>query len=157
MRSAATINSGRDFPRLIWALCAALLLVLSNAPASKARGVDHRHAHAHGRLRGHLDHSGRSQTGVASFYGTHGATKPTASGAAMDPTKMTAASRTLPLGTTARVSNRDSGKSAVVKITDRGPFAKHRIIDVSPKAANRLGMKSDGTASVKVTPLYVPR
>jgi rare lipoprotein A len=75
----------------------------------------------------------------------------------MDPHKMTAASRTLPLGTTAQVSNTKNGKTALVKITDRGPFSRNRVLDVSPKAATQLGMTDDGTAHVKVTPLTVPK
>jgi rare lipoprotein A len=75
----------------------------------------------------------------------------------MDPRKMTAASRTLPLGTTARVANVKNGKTAIVEITDRGPFSGKRILDVSPAAATQLGMRQDGAASVKVTPLHVPQ
>ena len=73
----------------------------------------------------------------------------------MDPTKMTAASKTLPLGTIAKVTNIKNGKSAVVVINDRGPIAKGRIIDVTPKAATKLGMKSSGVIPVKVEPIGV--
>jgi rare lipoprotein A len=65
---------------------------------------------------------------------------------------MTAASRTLPLGSKATVTNRDNGKSVTVTVTDRGPFAKGRIMDVSPLAASRLDMKKSGTAHVNVRP-----
>ena len=73
----------------------------------------------------------------------------------MDPTKMTAASKTLPLGTIAKVTNIKNGKSAVVVINDRGPVTKGRIIDVTPKAATKLGMKSNGVIPVKVEPIGV--
>lgn len=97
-----------------------------------------------------------SQTGVASYYGPQFAGQPTASGEPHRPNAMTAASRTLPLGTTAKVTNTETGQSVAVKVNDRGPYAKHRILDVSPKAAKRLGMKEDGVARVKVQPLHVP-
>ncbi len=104
----------------------------------------------------HVDHSGKPQTGLASFYGTHAAGKTTASGLKLDPGKLTAASKTLPLGATAKVVNRDNGKTAKVVITDRGPAVKSRIIDVSPKAAAKLGMKTTGVSQVKVVPLQTP-
>lgn len=103
-----------------------------------------------------VDRSGKAQTGVASYYGTHQAGKTTASGKPLKPHHMTAASRTLPLGTKAKVVNRDNGKSAEVTVTDRGPYAKGRVIDVSPKAAEQLGMKDDGVAPVKVKPVALP-
>jgi rare lipoprotein A len=104
----------------------------------------------------HVDHSGKPQVGLASFYGTHAAGKTTASGLKLDPGKLTAASKTLPLGATAQVVNRDNGKTAKVVITDRGPAVKSRILDVSPKAAVKLGMKTTGVSPVKVTPLKTP-
>jgi rare lipoprotein A len=104
----------------------------------------------------HVDHSGKPQTGLASFYGTHAAGKRTASGLRLDPGRLTAASKTLPLGATAKVVNRDNGKTAKVVITDRGPAVKGRILDVSPKAALKLGMKSTGVSPVKVVPLKTP-
>ena len=52
---------------------------------------------------------------------------------------MTAAHRTLPIGTLVRVTNRRSGRTAVVRINDRGPFVRGRIIDVTPAAARMLG------------------
>ena len=103
------------------------------------------------------DTSGKPKTGQASFYGTHDAGETTASGAPFDPGKLTAASRTLPLGTKAKVTNQETGKSVNVTVTDRGPYAKGRILDVSPKAADHLGMKQSGVAPVKVQPLHVPK
>jgi rare lipoprotein A len=63
---------------------------------------------------------------------------------------MTAASPNLPMGSKAKVTNLDTGKSADVTINDRGPYAKGRIIDVSKDAARKLDMKQDGVAPVKV-------
>lgn len=67
-----------------------------------------------------------------------------------------AASKTLPLGSTAKVTNLDTGKSAIVRVEDRGPHAKGRIIDVSSKVARKLDMKHAGVAHVAVKPLAVP-
>lgn len=103
-----------------------------------------------------VDTSGKVQTGVASYYGPHHAGKTTASGKPMKPDHMTAASPNLPLGTKAKVVNRDNGKSATVTVDDRGPYSKGRVIDVSPKAAEKLGMKDDGVAPVKVKPVEPP-
>ena len=98
----------------------------------------------------------RTQTGKASYYGVHSAGKTTASGAKFKPNRMVAASRTLPLGTKAKVTNLETGRSVGVTVEDRGPYAKGRILDVSPKAADKLDMKEDGVATVKVKPLKVP-
>ena len=75
----------------------------------------------------------------------------------MDPESNVAASKTLPLGTKAMVTNLRNGKSAVVEIKDRGPYAKGRIVDLSPKTANTLGLGSKGTAPVEVAPIEVPQ
>jgi rare lipoprotein A len=96
------------------------------------------------------------QTGVASYYARHFAGKPTASGEPHQPNALTAASRTLPLGTTAKVTNTENGRSVTVEVNDRGPYAKNRILDVSPKVAKHLGFKHDGVANVAVQPVQAP-
>jgi rare lipoprotein A len=101
----------------------------------------------------HVDNTGKARTGEASYETRRDAGKTTASGTPFDPRRLTAASRTLPLGAKAKVTNRDNGKSVDVTITDRGPFVHKRIIDVSPKAAAKLGLKKQGIAPVKVEPL----
>ncbi|MFH5923094.1 septal ring lytic transglycosylase RlpA family protein [Roseomonas xinghualingensis] len=68
-----------------------------------------------------------------------------------------AASRTLPLGTTARVRNLETGRIATVEIEDRGPYTRNRILDVSPRTAHELGMVRSGTALVEIVPLQVPQ
>jgi rare lipoprotein A len=68
-----------------------------------------------------------------------------------------AASRTLPLGTTARVKNLETGRTASVKVEDRGPYARGRILDVSPRTAQELGMVREGTAPVEIAPVEVPQ
>lgn len=103
-----------------------------------------------------IDKSGKTQTGMASYYGPHHAGKKTASGKPMRPSSLTAASPNLPLGTRAKVINRRTGKSVNVTVNDRGPYAKGRIIDVSPRAAEVLEMKEDGVIPVEVEPVEFP-
>ncbi|SAK47210.1 RlpA-like lipoprotein [Caballeronia pedi] len=105
----------------------------------------------------HLDHSGRARKGKASYYSRKFYKKKMADGSQMNPQSNVAASKTLPLGTKARVTNLENGSSEVVEIKDRGPYAKDRIVDVSPQTADKLGLKKDGTAPVEVKPLEVPQ
>jgi rare lipoprotein A len=93
------------------------------------------------------------QTGRASWYGGDFHGRRTASGQRFDQNRLTAASRTLPLGSRALVTNLDNGRTVEVEITDRGPYARRRIIDVSRAAAHRLGMVKRGTARVRVEPI----
>lgn len=105
-----------------------------------------------------LDRSGSKQVGRASFYADKFAGRKMADGTRMDPRDDNAASKTLPLGTTARVTNLETGRSAVVTIQDRGPYVKGRIIDLSPAAARQIGLsREDGLAQVEVTPLSIPQ
>lgn len=99
------------------------------------------------------DSAGFSQTGVASWYGRKFHGRKTANGETYDMYKMTAAHKTLPMGTMVEVRSLDSGMVAVVRINDRGPFARSRIIDLSMAAADSIGMKEQGTARVTVTAL----
>ena len=80
-----------------------------------------------------------------------------AGGERMNPNSNNAASKTLPLGTGARVTNLHNGKSAIVVIKDHGPHVKGRIIDLSPATARLLGAGKQGVISVRVTPLETPR
>jgi len=98
----------------------------------------------------------KPQRGLASYYRATASGHATAAGKRPKPGALTAASKTLPLGTKAKVTNVETGKKVVVTVTDRGPFKNGRIVDVSPKAAERLGFKDDGVAPVKVQPLKVP-
>ena len=80
-----------------------------------------------------------------------------ADGSRMDPRNDNAASKTLPLGTVARVTNLETGRSAVVTIKDRGPYVRGRIVDVSPATARELGIsRANGVAQVEVKPLSIP-
>lgn len=94
-----------------------------------------------------------SQTGKASWYGPGFHGKKTSNGERYNMHALTAAHKTLPLGTMVRVSNLGNGKSVVVRINDRGPFHGNRIIDLSKAAAGRLGFISNGMARVKVESL----
>ena len=90
------------------------------------------------------------ESGVASWYGPGFHLKKTANGEIFDAGELTAAHRTLPMPTLARVTNLDNGRSVIVRINDRGPFARGRIIDVSRKAASLLDFVGKGTARVRV-------
>jgi len=90
------------------------------------------------------------ERGIASWYGTKFDAHTTSSGEIYNMLGMTAAHKTLPLPTYARVTNLHNHKSVVVKINDRGPFAPGRIIDLSYAAAKKLGMTGYGTAFVEV-------
>lgn len=98
----------------------------------------------------------RPQRGKASYYAPKFNGRRMANGGRFNPNSNSAAHKTLPLGTTAKVTNLDNGKTAEVKVEDRGPYARGRIMDVSPHTANQLDMKKDGTAPVVVEPIRVP-
>ena len=92
------------------------------------------------------------QHGEASWYGKQFQGRKTADGDRFSQEEMTAAHRTLPLGTKVMVENTETGKQVEVKITDRGPYArpKRRIIDLSRAAADSIGIVHDGTKRVRV-------
>lgn len=103
------------------------------------------------------DWSGSPQVGVASFYANRFAGRKMADGTPMDPQGDNAASRTLPLGTRARVTNLQTGQSALVTIRDRGPYVKGRIVDLSPATARLVGITpKEGLAKVDVAPIELP-
>jgi rare lipoprotein A len=89
-----------------------------------------------------------AQSGLASVYAYSGGR--TASGERASPDALTAAHPTLPFGTRVRVTNRNNGRSVVVRINDRGPFVRGRIIDLTPAAARALGISSLANVSVDV-------
>ncbi len=99
---------------------------------------------------------GWKQKGLASWYGYRFHGRRTASGEVYNMYAMTAAHRTLPLGTYVRVKNLKNGRSVIVKINDRGPFVRGRIIDLSYEAARRLGMIKDGVVPVEITVVGTP-
>ncbi len=97
-----------------------------------------------------------SLVGYASWYGEPHHGRPTASGEVYDMHRMTAAHRTLPLGTMVKVINLENQREVVVKINDRGPFVAGRIIDLSFEAARRLGLHIKGLGLVRLEVLSQP-
>ena len=89
--------------------------------------------------------SGRSFSGIASFYGNESGSK-TASGQRFNQNAMTAAHRSLPFGTKLRVTH--GSQSVVVTINDRGPFIRGRVLDLSTAAARAVGLTSAGVGRV---------
>ena len=86
--------------------------------------------------------------GIASYYADDFHGKKTANGETYDMNAMTAAHRTLPFNTLLRITNRENGRSVIVRVNDRGPFKDERIIDLSLAAAQKLGITVNGTAQV---------
>ncbi len=104
------------------------------------------------------DHSGRKQVGKASVYSHHFDGRHMASGQRYNPHAHVAASKSLPLGTTAKVTNVETGKSAAVSVEDHGPHVKGRVMDVTPKVAEEIGLDhKDGVAPVVIAPIAVPQ
>jgi rare lipoprotein A len=93
------------------------------------------------------------ETGTASWYGRDLHGRKTASGEVFDMNGLSAAHRTLPLGTVIRVTNLDNYKSVKVSVIDRGPLVRDRILDLSYGAARELGFAAQGIARVKIETL----
>jgi rare lipoprotein A len=102
------------------------------------------------------DSKGFQQRGIASWYGKDFHGKKTSNGEIYDMYAMTAAHKTLPLGTYVRVRNLENNRTLEVRINDRGPFVRGRIIDLSYTAAKDIGIVGPGTARVEVVALGTP-
>lgn len=100
-----------------------------------------------------LDAEGFVEQGLASWYGADFHGRPTSNGETYDMYAMTAAHKTLPMGTWVRVVNVDNGREAVVQINDRGPFVAGRVIDLSYTAARELSVVGPGTVPVRIEAL----
>jgi rare lipoprotein A len=98
---------------------------------------------------------GQPDTGIASFYADKFHGRPTASGEIYHRDSLTAAHKTLPLGTLVRVTNLSNQKSVIVKINDRGMKGKNRIIDLSKAAAIELNMVKKGLQKVMIEQISV--
>ena len=96
---------------------------------------------------------GFQQRGIASWYGKKFHGKKTSNGEIYDMYALTAAHKTLPLGTYVHVRNLDNGNEITVRINDRGPFVQGRIIDLSYTAAKKIGIATSGTAPVVIVAL----
>jgi len=90
------------------------------------------------------------ETGIASWYGADFHGKLTANGETYDMNEVTAAHKTLPMPSLARVTNLENGRSLIVRVNDRGPFVAGRIIDLSRRSAQLLGLEGKGTGRVRV-------
>jgi rare lipoprotein A len=90
---------------------------------------------------------------VASWYGPGFVGHVTSDGEVFSPNELTAASKTLPLGSRVRVTNPENGRSVVVRINDRGPYIKGRNLDLSHSAAQKIGLCAEGVGHVRVTVL----
>ena len=99
----------------------------------------------------------KCQVGVASWYGQECEGNPTASGELFDMYGFTAAHRTLPLGTTIRVTNLKNSRSILLRVNDRGPGIDGRVVDVSWEAAKRLGFVGSGLTQVEVQVVKYPK
>ena len=115
-------------------LAAGVLAILAFTPLNSVANSDRSH----------------SLQGTASYYGGKFHGRKTASGERFNQNALTAAHKTLPLGTKVRVTNLRNGETVDVKINDRGPYHKGRVIDLSKSAARELRMLGAGTAKVKV-------
>lgn len=98
---------------------------------------------------------GYREEGIASWYGSKFHGHRTSSGEPYDMYKLSAAHKSLPLPTWARVTNLDNGKSTIVRVNDRGPFHSERLIDLSWAAAVKLGIDQQGTGRVRVEAITV--
>lgn len=126
--------------RLFLAACAALMLALCGSPALAAK----------------RPRAKRVQYGIASWYGARSQGRLMACGQPFNEHALTAAHRTLPLGSRVRVTNLRNGRSVVVKIRDRGPMVRGRVIDLSRAAARRLRFTGRGLAPVRISVLSEP-
>src|SRR6187399_2866459 len=96
------------------------------------------------------------EEGLASWYGPGFHGKRTASGEIYDMNALTAAHRTLPLGTLVEVRNLENDRTLVARINDRGPHNRRRILDLSMAAAKELGIDRTGIARVRLTVVASP-
>jgi peptidoglycan lytic transglycosylase len=96
------------------------------------------------------------EVGKASWYGAPYHNRRSSNGEVYDMNSLTAAHRTLPLGSTVRVTNLKTGHSTVVRITDRGPFVEGRIVDLSLAAAKQADVWQAGVAQVRLEVLRTP-
>jgi rare lipoprotein A len=104
------------------------------------------------------DHSGRKELGKASVYAPGFQGRKMANGRAFDQKGSAAASKSLPLGTVAKVTNLQNGRTALVTVEDHGPYVNGRVVDVTKATASKLGISSrEGVAPVVVAPVAVPQ
>jgi rare lipoprotein A len=142
---------------ILWSAQSVAEMLPSDGPAARqeARRLDHLPPVVLNDRQ--IDHSGRKQKGHVSYYAHRFINRKMADGRRFDPHTSMAASKTLPLGTTAKVTNLANGRSATVTVEDRGPWPRGRVVDVTPKVAEQLDIRKDGVAPVIVAPIVVPQ
>jgi rare lipoprotein A len=155
LKKSASGNGTRS--RTALSLLAATLLLGGGLTEASAKSRHHHRHHHHAHKAHHagdtswrdanasVGGSGRSFSGMASFYGNESGSK-TASGQRFNQNAMTAAHRSLPFGTKLKVTH--GGRSVVVTINDRGPFIRGRVLDLSTGAARAVGLTSRGVGKV---------
>lgn len=156
MRTVALFCTALAFPCLAATMAAARAGHHGPRQTEASRPHPVRHARGIRREPPRPPHAGHTQHGHASIYAWSLAGRRMADGHPFDPHADVVASRTLPLGSRARVTNLRNGRTASVQVRDRGPHSHRLILDVSPGVAARLGIGSTGTAPVAVTPEAAP-
>ena len=142
---------------MVWMIGTSVVGFSSDAQAAGKRARQHS-VSSRKDTKAKPDLSGHKRIGHASVFAGKLAGKKMADETKMNPHSDNAASKTLPLGTTAKVTNLQTGQSAKVTIRDRGPYVKGRILDVSPSTANKIGItKHNGVAKVKIDPIAFPK
>lgn len=141
----------RIFPSRAYLLALGAALWLAGCAAGGADSIASANARAYTLRRAERGAPDSGHVTLASWYGPGFNGERTASGEVYHQDDLTAASRSLPLGTRARVTNLNTGRSVVVRINDRGPFVRGRGIDLSHGAAERIGLNHSGIARVAVT------
>jgi len=148
--TGVTLRRGLLPRRILWLTCAALWLGgcsaydASRVAPAPAPAVEHAPAPIS---------SAQGRVTLASWYGPGFIGQRTASGEVYHRDDLTAASRSLPLGTRVQVTNLDTGRAVVVRINDRGPYVRGRGIDLSERAAKQIGLNHSGVARVSVARL----
>jgi rare lipoprotein A len=160
-RCASDMTGPGSLAVILMACCVCCAAEGSTAEAgAAAKDLTQGAAHAKPAIRAvkpKLDRSGRKRSGRASIYAKQFSGKKMADGTIMHPQSDSAASKTLPLETRAKVTDIETGRSAEVVIRDRGPYVPGRIIDLSPATAQKIGLeKAQGVALVTVTPIANP-
>ena len=144
-----------NLPAMTWAI-PALLFLSCCGPVAAAQASPRTAAGEKHKTSSHPHDPNAKQRGKASVYSRKLEHQPMADGTPLDLNSNSAASKTLPLGSRARVTNLRNGRSAEVVIRDRGPFVAGRIIDLTPRTAAELRFRSHGVVAVEVEPI-VPK
>jgi rare lipoprotein A len=140
-RTPGTLTQSRTALTII----AATLLVGGSITEASAKSRHHHRQHHRFQHASNSSGSGRTFSGIASFYGNESGSE-TASGQRFNQSAMTAAHRSLPFGTKLKVTHGD--RSVVVTVNDRGPFVRGRVLDLSTGAARAIGLTAAGVGRV---------